>query len=60
MAGGEGEGRMRDLTFGLGLIAIALFGSALDSTGWAGWVAVAGVAGGLVLMLAGGKDNGVA
>lgn len=48
---------MRDLLFGLGLACIAIFGSALDSQGWAGWVAMAGVLGGLGLMVLGGDES---
>jgi len=44
----------RDLILGLGLVAITLFGSAIESTGWAGIAAMFGVAGGLALMLIGG------
>lgn len=48
---------MRDLIFFLGLAAIAVFGSALDSVGWAGVVALLGLAGGLVLLAVGGIDE---
>lgn len=38
-----------------GLFLFALFGSALDSQGWAGWVAVVGTLIGLALIWTGGK-----
>lgn len=48
---------MRDTCLVLGWVAVALFGSCLDSEGLAGWVAVAGVLAGLGLMLAGGGKH---
>lgn len=45
---------MRDLILFLGLVVVAIFGSMVESTGWAGIVALLGVAGGLVLLAIGG------
>lgn len=44
---------MRDNLFLIGFGLFALFGSALDSQGWAGWVAVVGTLSGLVLLALG-------
>lgn len=47
---------MRDISLFLGLVILALFGSALESEGFAGWVAVGGVLAGLVLLFIGGSE----
>lgn len=45
-----------DVLAGIGLILFIFCGSALDSQGWAGWVAAGGTVLGLIMMWVGGRN----